>query len=610
MEASSNLSVLERLVKSDPYREQLLEDQAALNKAAEQSEDTLALPKAYRKLRARDLRHQLGLQVQIATYRSGARGFKARKELVSLENAVRKAEEDIAQPDDQLDAEQIASETSLAVEMLADIDSRLSTVTEEAPGVQAAKILRGLGFSQTRIDGPYASLSGGWRTRCSIASGLFRSSDILLLDEPTNFLDVPSILWLKEYVNSLKKTIVVVTHDRDFGDAISSTLLLIKDAAILSFHGTLSSYIRETRKQARYMTKMKDAQEKQEQQIKQQISHHVQAAKKSGDDKKLKQAASRKKKLDDRMGLTVSAKGGRFKLNRDLAGYHLRARADIDVPQLDPPVEIAMPQPPKLSVTGNLLSFDGVGFYYRGAKKYLLHKVNLQIGPQDRVGLVGLNGAGKSTLVKLMLGPELDPAQGLTPAKGSVQRASRLRIGSFNQSSVEDIERLSSQDHCMTALKHLMSQGLANMAESEIRSVLSGLGLSGRVVSNVPLMALSGGQKVRVALAAILLQPPHLLVLDEVTCHLDADSVSGLAKALRRYEGAVVVVSHDRYFTRRVVEEKVDGGEGESSSESEDEEEEDTTIRRSILLVENRTVKHLVGGVAEYEERCARKKMK
>lgn len=175
---------------------------------------------------------------------------------------------------------------------------------------KARSVLLGLGFSQENIDQPVSRLSGGWKTRCSLASALCQSADLLLLDEPTNFLDLPSIIWLEQYIQNLgdSVTVVAVTHDRAFADGVAEELLIMRNGGLERFRGNVSSYEIEREKKYKYLSRMKDAQDKQKKHIEKSIDQNVKAAKRTGDDKKLKQAASRKKKLDERMGMEVSSK--------------------------------------------------------------------------------------------------------------------------------------------------------------------------------------------------------------------------------------------------------------------------------------------------------------
>jgi ATP-binding cassette subfamily F protein 3 len=331
---------------------------------------------------------------------------------------------------------------------------------------------------------------------------------------------------------------------------VAEEVIILRNQTLETFRGNLSLYERERWKKVKWLTKMKDAQDKQKKHIEKTIAGNVKAAKERGDDKKLKQAASRKKKLDERMGVQVGLKGGRFKLNRDLGGYHLSNRAEIEVPDFDPPAQLAFPkQPPDLRFPGALANLEKVSFAYPGRKKNpILTDVDLTIHPGARIGLAGLNGSGKTTLVSLIMGG--DDNQGLVPSSGTITRHARVRMGRFSQQSVEDISAIASSQAQLTALRHLMETAGPDIQEKDARGLLGGLGLQGQTVSDVPLVLLSGGQKVRVALAKLLWPPPQLLILDEVTTHLDSDSIMALVLALREYEGAVLVVTHDRFFMR------------------------------------------------------------
>lgn len=367
-------------------------------------------------------------------------------------------------------------------------------------------------------------LSGGWRTRCELACALSQYTDVLLLDEPTNFLDLPSIIWLQGYICNLKSTTVLITtHDRAFGDAVAEELLVLRNQTIEKFRGNLSLYERERHKKAKWLTKMKEAQDKQKRHMEKTIQGNMRAAKEKGDDKKMKQAASRKKKLDERMGLQVSSTGGRFKLNRDLVGHHATNRAEIEIPDFDPPVRLSFPRyPPELRFPGSLVSLEKVSFEYPGRKNVpILKDIDLTIQPGERIGLAGLNGSGKSTLVSLIMGSGEDDSSRLVPTKGTITRHSRARFGRYSQQTVEEVTSIATQRPTLTALYHLLETAQGNLEEKDARVLLASLGLHGHTVSDVPLALLSGGQKVRVALAKILWQPPQLLILGKSLRYID-----------------------------------------------------------------------------------------
>lgn len=251
--------------------------------------------------------------------------------------------------------------------------------------------------------------------------------------------------------------------------------------------------------------------------------------------------------------METSAKGGRFKLNRDYAGWHNTNRADIEAPDFDPPVRLTFPTTPSdLRFPGPLLSFEKVNFSYGTGKKKIpiLRDIDLTIHPGDRVGIAGMNGSGKTTLVSLAIAGTENSTSNMIPSSGSITRHSRAKFGLYSQQAVEELTVLATQKPELTALSHMMEFTGGNLVEKDARALLSSLGLTGKTASDVPMSVLSGGQKVRVALAKLLWTPPHLLILDEVTTHLDADTIEALIYALRKYQGAILVVTHDRFFMR------------------------------------------------------------
>lgn len=542
------MTVLQHVVRSDRVRERYTREARILSDAVENAKDAMAPVRAFRRIQAERLGLRLKEAHRIAERRSGARGKLARKELVKLEELCQEATKAVEEEENDVDPTRMSEDTQAAADTLASIQASLELMDAAAAEAKARRVLLGLGFKEDRIDQPISQLSGGWQTRCDLACALTQYADVLLLDEPTNFLDLPSIIWLQDYINSMTNTtILITTHDRDFGDAVAEELLLLRNQVLETFRGNLSQYEREKYKKIKHLTKMKDAKDKQKKHIEKSIAGNIKAAKDKGDDKKLKQAASKQKKLDERWGMEVGLKGGRFKLNRDLGGYHTTSRAEIDVPEFDPPVKLTFPrQPPDLRFPGALVSMEKVTFAYPGKKKApTLTEVSLTIHPGTRTGLAGLNGSGKTTLVSLIAGSNV-------PTSGTITRHARVKIGRFSQQSVEEITSIASSDPKLTALRYVMDIDGAEMEEKEARQMLGGLGLHGQTVSDVPLMLLSGGQKVRVALARLLFPPPQLLILDEVTTHLDAETILSLIVALKDYDGALLVITHDRFFMRYV----------------------------------------------------------
>ena len=483
--------------------------------------------------------------------------------------------------------------------------------------VQARSVLLGLGFSEEAIDQPMTRLSGGWQTRCSLASALCQSADLLLLDEPTNFLDLPSIIWLENYIRNLPSTVtvVVVTHDRAFADGVADELLVLRNLGLERFRGNLSAYELERMKKFKYLTRMKDAQDKQKKHIEKTIDQNVKAAKRAGDDKKLKQAASRKKKLDERWGMEVSAKGGRFKLNRDLPGYHLTNRDEIDIPDFDPPVRFSVPtKPSDLRFPGALLSTEKVSYAYPKRKQSpVLQDVDLTIHLGERVGICGRNGSGKTTLVSLAMAGADGSTSSMKPTSGAITKHTRAKFGLYSQQSGEELNTIAAEKPELTALSHLMECAERELEEKDARAILGNVGLTGRTASDVPIAVLSGGQKVRLAVAKLLWNPPHLLILDEVTTHLDTDTIEALVFALRKYQGAILVVTHDRFFMRCVVEGESPKSIARSSRPDDDddddefsEEDDEAGSPGVVYRMFKGKLKKLDGGMMQYEEIAAR----
>ncbi|KAF7913965.1 uncharacterized protein EAF01_000371 [Botrytis porri] len=602
----SKLSVLAEVIDRVTSRSEIQHEVDVLSKALDSQEDALTPVRAFRKVQHERLKKELFEKDKDARLRSGTRGMAARKALIAFEKIVADSEERINQKDEEIDETTTKEETDLAAELLAELQLQLEPTRLADIESKAQSILSGLGFPKANLDKPVNTLSGGWKMRTNLASVLLQPTDILILDEPTNFLDLLGIIWLQKYLETLKEpttppTIVIVSHDRDFITATSQELIILRSQALTYFRGSLSTYESTIREKTLYLTRMRDAQEKQKSHIQQTIQQNIKQGKATGDENKLRQAKSRQKKLDNRMGMEVSAKGTRFKLNRDLAGYHLTAREEIEIPPEERGISMMIPLAPDLRFPGPLLSLENISFRYPTSESskstttpapFVLENVNLTIHMGDRIGIVGLNGAGKSTLLSLL-------TETAKPTKGTLTKHPRLRLAYYSQNSVEDLQVFSHNTPELTALSLLTSDIAGVLSEQEIRGILNGLGLQGRVVSDVPIGKLSGGQLVRLALARLVWWEPQLLVLDEVTTHLDFWTVRAVGAVMRGWNGGVVVVSHDRWLVRKVVEGWKEGEE-DGGGEVEDEEDEEQR-RRLVYVVKGGAVNVLEGGVSEFE---------
>ncbi|KAI1107752.1 P-loop containing nucleoside triphosphate hydrolase protein [Jackrogersella minutella] len=597
-------TVLEEVIERATAKQEVQQEIDVLSRAVDNGDSFGAL-KAFRKVQHERLQKELFLKDKDARLRSGARGMQARKALIAMEKKVAEFRSLYEEKDEDISPEILAKETSEAADMLADLQLQVEPSKLADIESKAKKILMGLGFTESRIEQPVSSLSGGWKMRTALAAALLQDTDILILDEPTNFLDLLGIIWLQRHLTALAEssdpaTLILVSHDRDF-ISLCTDLLIIKDRDLTYFHGDLPTYESSRAEKKVHLTKMKEAQDKQKAHIQQTIQRNMREGKAKDDQNKIRQAKSRQKKLDERWGLEVSAKGGRFKLNRDLTGYHLTSRAEIDVPQDERPVSFALPDPAELRFPGALLSLEKVAFRYPGGPKTALKDVTLSIGMGDRVGVLGLNGSGKSTLVKLL-------AEETRPAAGALSKHPRLKLGYYAQNAVEELQRTGRAEPQVTALGLLAREVEGELDEGEARGLLAQLGLPGRLASDVPVRRLSGGQLVRLQMARILWRRPHCLVLDEATTHLDYETVAALREALRGWEGAVVVVSHDRWFVRGVVEGVAD--EGEEGSEEEDGYGSGGARgarRRVVCRLRAGEMRVLEGGVTQFEEGVERR---
>jgi len=571
--------------------------------------DGLEVTKTLKTIELKRAEDDLFTADKIARLRSGARGFDARKFLRTQEKAAEDARVALEALDIDTISESLETDTQKALDMQSALQAELDLLPVRDVEAKAKSILAGLGFTDVRLSSKVSTLSGGWRMRCQLAAALLQTADVLILDEPTNFLDMLGMLWLQRYLEDLRDTapdtgVVLVSHDRDFVNATCDELMILRDKSLAYFQGNLESYEKSIRHEILRMSRMKEAQDRQIAHISQTIANSVKQGKKTGDDNKLRQAKSRQKKLDDRMGMEVNAKGGRFKLNRDLAGYHENKRDAIEVPKEEEAVSLRFPSAPEMRFQSSLISLENVSYKYPRTVKPALQDVNIIVHPGDRIGLLGLNGAGKTTLVQLLTSTRM-------PTSGSLQAYPRLKVGFYSQHTVDDLAKRGSADMNLTALSMLMldaSEKSITLEEQDARKLLAGTGLVGRTVSDTPVAKLSGGQLVRLALCLLFLDPPHVFILDEPSTHLDLATVSALARALQEYDGAVVLVSHDRFMIRTIIE-----GEPVDPDDSDDEESDhqgntdDEHRRRIVYEVKAGKAKQLNGGISAWETMLEKK---
>jgi ATPase subunit of ABC transporter with duplicated ATPase domains len=593
----TTLPPLARILSADKSRNLILHEYEQLSNAIDNASDALAPIRALRSIQLSRLRKQLVEVDKNARLRSGARGLAARKELISFEKKVEEAEELCAQADPEIDAAAIERETDEAVGIWTVLQGQAESYGSAAAAEKRAlAILNGLGFSEAMRGKPFKNLSGGWQMRCLL---------------PTNFLDLLGIVWLQRFLLELLsgeeggsgnakrggRFVLIVSHDRDFVDSVCTETLILRDKTLVPFRGTPSAYEADLRSRILYMSRMKGANDRQVKAVEKSISADMRDAKARGNDNKIRAAKVRQKRLE-RTGMQVSSTGTRFKLSRDRQGWHHDLRGEIEVPTEERGMGgMTLPEASGLRFPGALVSLEGVGWRYKAGLPMVLQRVDLVVHMGDRIGIVGLNGCGKTTLVKLIT------EAGRKPTAGSVGRHAQLKLGYYSQHAVEDLQAL--EDPTLTALSLMTTEVDGALSEGNIRGRLGSLGLPGRTASDVPISKLSGGQLVRLALARIIWNSPNLLVLDEITTHLDHYTVSALIDALKDYDGALILISHDRFLIRCVVQ-------GQSMDDDGDDAEdvEEDTRRRIVYLMKGGKLKSMVGGVEDFEKSLERRLLK
>lgn len=391
----------------------------------------------------------------------------------------------------------IAAEDYSDMDRLGEVHERLLAIDAYGAPSRASKILLGLGFDEEMQARPLDSYSGGWKMRVALAALLFSEPDILLLDEPSNHLDLEATLWLENFLKDYAGTLVVISHERDLLNNVVDTILHVEGGRLAQYAGGYDDFERQRAERAAQLVAAKASQDAQRARLQDYIARNSARASTA------KQAQSRAKMLAKMQPIA--------------------AMAD------DPSLSFAFPSPTELKPPLITLEMAAVGY----SDTPILLKLNLRIDPDDRIALLGRNGNGKTTLARLL-------AAQLPAMEGTMVATGKMRVGYFTQYQVEELHG----DE--TPLMH-MSRAMEGQSPAAVRAQLGRFGFSGDKATTLT-SKLSGGERARLALALITREAPHLLILDEPTNHLDVDAREALVQALNEYDGAVILISHDRHM--------------------------------------------------------------
>jgi ATPase subunit of ABC transporter with duplicated ATPase domains len=438
--------------------------------------------------------------------------------------------------------------TALQGERYAQLVDELALVVDEKQEqrARAEQVLRAVGFTDKLLKQKSEELSGGWKMRTSLAVALFERPDLLLLDEPTNHLDIVGIRWLEQFLVSPEcdnLIVIVVSHDRTFVDNVATDVVLLAGRKLTYFPGNFSAFEEARADQLAQAQRKSDIDAKKTAHLEQQLARaRSQASQSSGRGGGSNAVKAVKTKLD-RVGQFTNARDFNQTwrtVRKELWAYGEAAnvswRVDAATLQDRQNLNVLFADPDPLGVQRALLTLSEVSFHYP-QERTLFTGVNMSIELSSRIAVVGANGQGKSTLLRVLAGQ-------LAPTKGSRDAVHSARIVYYGQHQSDNY------DLTISPLSELKRQFPA-ATEPELRGQLGAMGLGGKLAV-MPIGTLSGGQKCRLSLAALAMAKPHVMLLDEPTQHLSYTSIEALLEGLEAFKGAIVCVSHDRWFIEQL----------------------------------------------------------
>ncbi len=428
-----------------------------------------------------------------------------------------------------------AADTETDPHKIADIQTRLSDISAYSAEARAGAILHGLGFSTQEQNNSCSSFSGGWRMRASLAAMLFAAPDLLLLDEPTNYLDLEGAIWLETHLKRFPGAVLIVSHDRDLLNTSVHQIAHLNAGKVTIYEGGYDSFEKQMAERQRLDMAMRGRQEEERRRLQAFVDRFRYSASKA------RQAQSRVKRMEKMQPIATIVEN---------------PVAPFDLPC------------PKRPMAPPMIRFEDASVGYEPGKP-ILNNLNLAFDPDDRIALLGRNGQGKSTFAKLIAGK-------LAVMGGHMRHHKRMQVAYFAQ---HQLDVLTPEETAYTHVCALME----GASEAQRRSRLARFGL-GAAHAETPVGDLSGGEKARLLLNLIAFNGPHLLILDEPTNHLDMDSRAALADALDTYEGAVLLISHDRFLIERSID--------------------------RLWIVQNGTVRNYDGDMDDYRRQMGEKERK